>query len=75
MTDERDKTTNEETLEGKEEAIEEETTRKRKVKEIKKRKKQRKEIMKGEGNCEVFLKLWSVNVTLNLRKTRFSLAN
>ena len=42
MTDERDKTTNEETLEGKEEATEEETTRRRKEKANRKRKKQRK---------------------------------
>ena len=62
-------------ISGKEEAIADETTRRRTEKEIKKRQKQRKEIMKGEGNFEVFLKLWSVNVTLNLRKTRFSLAN
>ena len=50
MTDERDKTTNEETLEGKEEAIEEETMRRRKEKANRKRKKQRNETTKGEGN-------------------------
>ena len=50
MTDEGDKTTNEETLEGKEEAIEEETTRRRKGKGNRKGKKQRNETTKGVGN-------------------------
>ena len=51
MTDERDKTTKEETSEGKEEAEGEETTIKRKGNENRKRKKQTKDIRKGEGTC------------------------